>query len=58
MSNKLFFEVREIAIRENLTTEELVTLIVEMREQGFDYEGINPNNGHYSFIKFYNRKNK
>lgn len=52
MSNKLFYEVREIAVRENLTTEELVELIIEMRKEGFDYEGINPNNGNYSFIKF------
>jgi hypothetical protein len=56
MTNKFIFEVREFYVKDKkLTDKELDLFIKEMWEQGFRYEGINPNNGAYSFIKS-NRK--
>lgn len=52
MKKKLFYEVREFATKEPLTNTELDNLIIKMKKLGFDYEGINPNNDNYSFIKF------
>lgn len=52
MKNKFIFEVREFYVKDKkLTDKELDLFIKEMWEQGFRYEGINPNNGAYSFIK-------
>ena len=49
---KLEYEVREFCYKEKLTNEELSKLVLKMRKQGYDYEGINPNNDNYSFVKF------
>ena len=53
--NKLLFEVREFWYDKMLANNELSELIEKMNKKGFRYEGINPNNGAYSFIKS-NRK--
>lgn len=49
---KLSYEVREFAFREKLTDEELNELILKMNKKSFMYEGINPNNDNYVFVKF------
>ena len=53
MKEKLYFEVREFWFKVKPTDEELNLLIDEMWEEGFLYEGINQNNGAYSFMKSY-----
>ena len=47
----LSYEIREFSFKIPPTNDELDTLIKKMEKQGYFYEGINPNNGNYAFLK-------